>query len=202
MNSASRLEQVIAAIDAANGADPAVEVTESGPRPAAVVYSERMTQSLSELCEGGEAGELVKIAVRAQHIRRWEIPRESYPMDRTGYLRWRTDLGRFHAKVTGEIMAAAEYSQAEVDRVAAMLTKRSIKGDPDTQLLEDVICLTFLRHYFDSFAAEHEADRPKVVNILRRTWNKMSEAGHAAAMKLTMTDRARSLVHEALSGPS
>ena len=122
-----------------------------------------------------DASEVVRLAVRCQHIRRWTVPRDSYPEGRDGYRRWRTDLGRFHAETASDILRQVGYDDATVGRVQALLRKERLKADPEVQLLEDVVCLVFLRHYLAPFAAQH-ADE-KVVGILQKTWRKMSERG-------------------------
>jgi hypothetical protein len=170
----SRLEAVLAAIDAANAADPT-----TGPdgRPEALVYGERMSAELARLAP--EASEHLRIAVRGQHIERWKSPRSSYPEGRAGYLAWRTDLARAHAERVGGLMAAAGYGEADRARVASLLRKEGIKRDPEAQMLEDVACLVFLRWYFADFAAKHAEE--DVLRILTRTARKMSAEGRARA---------------------
>ena len=143
-----------------------------------------------------DAPEPVRLAARAQHIRRWEIPRASYPMDRAGYHRWRTDLGKFHAQVTGQILREVGFEDATVARVQSLLRKERLKADPDAQLLEDVICLVFLENYFAPFSERH--DEEKLIGILRRTWAKMSPRGHASALQLQLPPEKRRLVEKAL----
>src|SRR5882724_2080136 len=181
-----KFQRAIAAFDAANALDPEGE---------ALLYAQRMSEWLGKLAPDGP--EALKLAARSQHIRRWEIPRDSYPMDRVGYHRWRNELAAFHAKVAGEILREVGYDEATVGRVQSLLKKERLKEDPDAQLLEDVICLVFLEHYFPEFAAKH--DEEEVIGILRKTWRKMSDRGHAAALKLPMDAQSRQLVEKALS---
>jgi hypothetical protein len=190
----ARYQQAIAAIDAANGADP----NRVSGRPKELVYSEQMSRWLDRLAPG--AAEPLRLAVRAQHIRRWEIPRDSYPMDRVGYLKWRTDLKHLHAKLVGEILAGAGYDDVTVARVQGLVRKDRLKQDPDSQTLEDVACLVFLENYFADFAKQHDA--AKVIDILRKTWKKMSPAGQAAALALEMPAAAHELVEQALAPAS
>ena len=136
--------------------------------------------------------------MRAQHIQRWRIPRDTYPKDRQGYRRWRTELGKFHAQTAGAILRDVGYDEAIVERVAALLRKERLKTDPECQLLEDVICLVFLEHYFEDFAGQH--DEEKLIGIIRKTWNKMSERGHRAALELALPEHLKSLVGKALGG--
>ena len=194
----AQFEQAMAAIDAANAADP--KIVTSGDRKIGkeALYAEQMTRWLSKL--DPDASEELRLAVRAQHIRRWEIPRESYPMDRVGYLKWRTDLKHRHAKLAGEIMAQAGYGADAIARVQALIKKERLKQDAEAQTLEDVACLVFLENYFADFAKGHDTE--KVVSILRKTWKKMSDAGRNAALNLEMSGEARALVEKALSEPA
>jgi hypothetical protein len=169
-----RLEAVLAAIDAANAADPTLE---ADGRPSALVYGERMSAELAR--HAPAASEHLKIAVRGQHIERWKSPRASYPDGRAGYLAWRSDLGRAHAERVGGLMAAAGYDEADRARVASLLRKEGIKRNPEAQLLEDVACLVFLRWYFADFAAKHAAE--DVERIVEKTARKMSAEGRRRA---------------------
>lgn len=187
-----RFARAMSAIDAANAADPN-RIGEGG-RPKELVYAEQMTRCLAELAP--DASEALRLAVRAQHIRRWEIPRDRYPMDRIGYLKWRTDLKNLHAKLAGEILVEAGYDDVTVGRVQSLVRKERLKQDAESQALEDVACLVFLENYFAEFARQHDPE--KVVDIVRKTWKKMSPNGRAAALNLAMPDAAAALVHRAL----
>lgn len=193
-----RFAQAIANIDAANAADPTAVTVDGQVRPAELVYSERMTQTLADLDR--DASEELQLAARAQHLQRWILPRATYPMDRTGYLRWRTDLKRKHADLAVGIMSAAGYPQAMIARTGALIRKERLKQDGESQMLEDVACIVFLKHYVDEFAAKHDDD--KLVSILRKTWTKMSPAGHAAALALSLSPRVAGLVGRALGDAS
>lgn len=181
-------------IDAANTQDPNIEVFQSQSYPKELLYSNRMYEKLLEFCP--DASEEVQIAAKAQHICRWEMPRESYPMDRVGYLKWREDLKKFHAKTTATILEKCGYNQKFIDRVSFLIEKKLLKKDEETQLLEDVICLVFLEHYFDPFVHKH--DREKMKNIILKTWNKMSEKGHQEALKINFSVENLDLIKEAL----
>ena len=128
----ARLQAVLAAIDAANAADPTLEVG----RPAALLYGERMSDELARLRP--EASEHLRIAVRGQHVERWRVPRGAYPEGRAGYLAWRTDQARAHAERVSGLMADAGYAEADRARVASLLRKEGIKRNPEAQMLEDV----------------------------------------------------------------
>jgi hypothetical protein len=193
-----RFRAAIDRIDAAN-ADDLHRVSHDGREIAAeVLYAQRMTTWLERLHP--DASEPLRLAVRAQHIRRWEIPRETYPMDRAGYHRWRTALYTFHADTAERILRELGYDDATIARVRSLLRKERLKSDPETQALEDVACLVFLENYFAEFAVKHDDD--KLITILRRTWAKMSPKAHEAALALPMQPNTKALIDRALSGES
>lgn len=200
MKNASRLERMYAVIDAVNALDPAMAEEAGAPVPQAVLYGRRMTSMLKRLRP--DAGELLCIAARAQHIERWSIPRQSYPEGRIGYLSWRKELQKHHARKAGALMAAEGYGQEDIERVGRLLRKEHLKHDADMQTLEDVACLMFLEHEAPAFIARH--DDEKIVSILSRTARKMSSRGIAAIAMLTLDARLQRLLTEATAtgGPS
>ena len=181
-------------IDAENAQDPNIEIYQSNSFPKELIYSNRMYERLMDFYPN--ASEEVQIASKAQHICRWKMPRESYPMDRVGYLKWREELKKFHAQTTAEILEKAGYSLTFIDRVSFLIEKKLLKKDTETQLLEDVICLVFLEYYFDAFVQKH--DREKMKNIILKTWNKMSEKGHQEALKINFSDTNLQLIKDSL----
>lgn len=181
-------------IDAENAQDPNSEIYQSNSFPKELLYSNRMYERLMNFYPN--ASEEVQIASKAQHICRWKMPRESYPMDRVGYLKWREDLKNFHAQTTAEILEKAGYSPTFIERVSFLIEKKLLKKDAETQLLEDVICLVFLEYYFDAFVQKH--DREKMKNIILKTWNKMSENGHHEALKINFSDENLQLIKDSL----
>jgi len=184
---ADRFERATAKIDAANATDP---------HGKELVYSQRMTQWLERIAP--DASEALRLAARAQHIKRWKIPRSEYPMDRQGYHRWRTRLYDFHADETGEILREVEYDDATIARVKSLIRKEGLKRDPEMQVLEDVICLVFLENYFHEFALDK--DEAKLIGIVQRTWKKMSERGREEALKLAIEPGDRRIIEKALGG--
>jgi len=192
-----RLAEAYARIDAANAEDPRSEDVDGRQVPKELLYGQRMTATLSSFRP--DAPEAVRLAARAQHIRRWEIPRSDYPEGRKGYLRWRTTLYQRHADLAAEICAAVGYDDDTIASVRALLRKRGLGRDEHVQILEDVICLVFLQHYFAEFARKHDDD--KVVSILQKTWAKMSPAAREAALRLDLGPERR-LVERALAGTS
>lgn len=173
-----RFSRAVAAFDAANAMDPHKTVLQGVEHPKELLYAQRMTQWLNRLEPG--APEPLQLAARCQHISRWEIPRNTYPMDRAGYLAWRKNLYQFHADRAGEILKEVGYDAATIARVQSLLKKEKLKADPQMQTLEDVICLVFLENYFSEFAKEK--DEQKMLGIIRRSWLKMSDKGHEAAL--------------------
>lgn len=176
-----RFQEAIARFDAANAEDPNKEIFQGKEYPKELLYAQRMSEMLERYAP--EASEADKLAVRAQHIQRWKTPRDSYPMDRQGYLQWRTGLYRFHAETAGRIMQEVGYDDATIERVKTAVNKKGLKVNPETQLLEDVIDLVFIEYYMAAFAAQHpEYDEAKWIGIIRKTWQKMSVRAHEFAL--------------------
>jgi len=191
----SALDEALRRFDVANADDPNTELVDGRALPKELVYGQRMSARLSAFAP--EAPETVQLAARAQHIRRWEVPRESYPEGRAGYLKWRTDLYKWHGEIAGAIMKDVGYDDAAVARVKTLMRKRGLKSDPDVQLLEDVICLVFLEHYFHDFAQKHPEE--KLITIVRKTWNKMTERAHDTALALEYSPNDRAVIEKALT---
>jgi len=190
------LDDAIRRFDEANAEDPNSEIVNGQRQPKELVYGQRMSGRLAVFAP--DAPETVKLAARAQHIRRWEVPRDGYPEGRAGYLKWRTDLYKRHAEIAGEIMGDVGYDADTIDRVQTLLRKRGLKTDPDVQLMEDVICLVFLQHYFHDFAQKH--DEEKLIPIVQKTWNKMTEQAHEVALQLDYAPDDLAVIQKAVQG--
>lgn len=176
-----RYQKAVALIDAANQEDPNQETADGKAWPKELLYSHRMADMLERYTP--EADDAMKLAIRAQHIQRWKSARSDYPMTREGYLKWRTDLYKFHAESAGALLAEAGYGDEDIERVKQAVGKKAIKRNPDTQLLEDVTDLVFIEHYLLAFASKHpEYDEEKWLDIIRKTWKKMSERAHQFAL--------------------
>lgn len=195
MTDLSRLEKTLAAFDAANLQDPNTEIVDGKPVAKEWIYAQRMSVQLHKFCD--VPSEALQLATRSQHICRWKSPRSDYPMDRSGYKKWRLDLAQLHGDIAGEIMAEQGYDETIIARVKDLLLKRSLKRDEEVQALEDVVCLVFLEFYLEDFATKH--DEAKLIDIIQKTWNKMSTKGHEAALKLPLSDAMLGLVGKALS---
>lgn len=190
------LNKAIELIDRANSEDPSREIWQGEEVPKELLYSRHMSRWLAKLDPAPSAAR--QLAARAQHIRRWTVPREDYPEGREGYLRWRKFLYRFHADQAAAILREAGYDAATIEAVRQMIGKEGIKRNADVQLIEDVACLVFLEHYFPPFAEKYDED--KLIDIVRKTWKKMSEQGQQAALGLQLPEGLGRVVAKAL-GP-
>jgi hypothetical protein len=188
-----RFLAAIAAFDRQNARDPHRELG----RPRELVQAERLSAWIEALAP--DASEALRLAARCQHLRRWEIARTEFPEGRVGYLKWRTELARFHAEEAAKILREVGYDRETIDRVRKINGKQGLRSDPDVQAMEDALCLSFLEHELDAFSAKHSDD--KVVDILAKTWKKMSPRGHAAALELVpnLPARIRGLIERAVS---
>ena len=173
----SSFDQAMALIDAANSKDPNQVEADGREWPKELLYSERMSDMLGRFAPG--ADEAQRLAIRAQHIERWKTPRDTYPMDRIGYLKWRKDLYKIQANTAAELCRQAGCGDDVIARVKTMVSKKNIKTNADTQLLEDVTDLVFMEHYMLEFVDKHpDYTEEKWIDIIQKTWNKMSETAH------------------------
>jgi len=192
-------QAAIVAFDKANAEDPNKEISEGKEYPKELLYAQRMSEMQARYAP--EASEAVKLAVRAQHIQRWKIPRRDYPMNKPGYMLWRTTLYRFHAETTGAIMQEVGYDEEMVARVKAIVGKKNLKTNPETQMMEDVVDLVFLEYYISGFADQHpEYDEAKWILIINKTWRKMSQRaqGFALAGKIQLPEALVPLILKAV----
>jgi hypothetical protein len=191
----TKFECVIALIESKNAEDINSYHLHGLDFPKELLYSRRMAQTLLQF--DSMASDELRIAVHAQHICRWKIPREDYPMDKVGYIKWRETLKKMHAEITSDILREVGYDQEFMNRVSFLIQKKLIKKDQESQTLEDVVCLVFLEYYFEDFSTKHE--NVKIIDILRKTWAKMSEKGHIAALKLNYSTKSLSLIKKAIT---
>lgn len=190
-----QLEKAIELIDAVNSKDPTLEISEDKSFPKELLYSIRMSERLMNFAP--QSSLELKIAARAQHIGRWNIPRDSYEMNRIGYLKWREDLKKYHSRITAEILKNCCFDESFIKRVSFLIEKKALKKDLETQILEDVICLVFLEYYFEEFVAKHQ-DQEKVSNIIQKTWAKMSYQGRAVALTIHFSQENLDLIKNSL----
>ena len=190
----NRFQNALQRIDAANAKDPNKVVIDDTIVAKELLYSDRMLNRLMDFAP--DASEAIQIAAKGQHICRWEIARNTYPMDRVGYLKWREALKKFHASKTTSILKEVGYENAFIDRVCFLIEKKLIKKHTETQSLEKVICLVFLEYYLEEFILKHDTEKLK--NIIIKTWNKMSEKGQKTALTLSFSTASLQLIKEAL----
>ncbi len=193
--------KAVALIDAANGEDPNQEEAEGKSWPKELLYSHRMAEMLERYAP--EADDAQRLAIRAQHIQRWKSSRSDFPEGRQGYLQWRTGLYKFHADTAGALLTEAGYDDEVVDRVKKAVGKRALKVNRDTQLLEDVTDLVFIEHYMLAFAQKHpEYDEAKWLDIVRKTWKKMSERAQQFALNggIKLPEPLVPLIQKAVAG--
>jgi len=192
-----RFEKAIVTFDAYNTNDPNKVEISGVVFSKELLYAQRMTVRLAGFAPDAE--EYVKLAVRCQHIGRWEIPRSNYPMDKKGYLQWRNEEKSHHARITEDILTTCGYDQETINRVKFLLLKKELYTHPQTQLLEDVVCLVFIEYYLEEFAAKHEDE--KVVDILRKTIKKMTPKGVQSAGQIALSRKMKALINKAVPVP-
>jgi hypothetical protein len=174
-------EKAVSLLDSANGEDPNIEHSEGREWPKELLYSLRMAAMLERF--NPHADDEIKLAIRGQHVQRWKSPRSAFPLNRQGYHQWRTSLYTFHAELVTSIMAQAGYDLASQQRASLAVAKKDIKHNADSQLLEDVASLVFMEFYLLAFADKHpDYDEDKWIDIIGKTWRKMSPAGHDFAL--------------------
>ncbi|KAF6221111.1 hypothetical protein HO133_002792 [Letharia lupina] len=194
--SEEKLAAALRLIDEAHAQDPKKIEVNGKEQPYELHYSQKMSEYLEK--RNPSAPDTLRLAVRAQHIRRWEIPRDSYAKNKVGYHAWRTYLKKRQADIAFQICLDCGYSQDDAARVAYLIRKEDLKKDEETQTLEDVACLVFMDDQFEEFEKQH--DEEKTVKILQKTWGKMSEKGHELAMALPLSERCKDLFSRALAG--
>jgi len=182
------------AIDTAHAADSS---RAADGRAAELVYAERVEAWVARLVP--EASELLRLAARCQHLERWTSPRASFPEGKVAYLSWRRALYVQQAERARGILIAAGVPEAEAAEVATWVSKTGLKSNPGTQALEDAACLVFLENEIAGFAAEHaHYTEEKFVDILRKTWRKMSAGAQTEALRLDLPPAIAALVRAAL----
>jgi len=179
-----------------NSRDPNTEVINGVSQPREWLYAQRLTKWVLQLCPG--ASEELRLAARCQHLCRWEIPRQSHPMTRAGYLQWRAVLKKFHAQKAGDILREAGYPEDVIRRVQDLILKKHFPDNPETRVLEDALCLVFLEFQLVDLAAKTAED--KIINAIQKSWQKMTGAAQAEALKLNYGLREKNLLERALNG--
>ena len=191
---ARRFEAALRRFDEENTRDPNTETADGIVQPREWLYARRLSDWVGRLCP--DASEPLRLAARCQHLCRWEIPRSSYPMTRAGYLQWRANLKKYHAQKAGDILRELGYPEAVVRCVQDLNLKKHFPDDPETRVLEDALCLVFLEYQLADLAVKTAED--KTINALQKSWQKMTAAGRAEALKLNYGPREKVLLERAL----
>lgn len=196
MSADTPFDKTLTALDALHAEDPRRVEVDGESLPLELWHAGRMSAWLERVVEAPD--ELVQIAVRSQHMQRWQVARKEYPEGRVGYLTWRRDQGKRAGETAARAMVASGYSPEDAERVAQMIRKQGLGRDEGTQAVEDCACLVFLENYFGDFSKQVEHDH--LIRIVQKTWGKMSPRARELALELPMSDEARGLVEEALAG--
>ena len=191
----SRFERALAAFDSVNAGDPNLEEVNGESLPHELVDARRVSSWVDKLRPS--ASEVLRLASRCQHIKRWEKPRDSYPKTRVGYLQWRQELKKFHAATAAEILREIGYDEGVIQEVSELNLKKGLAAGGDVQVLEDALCLTFLEFEFQTFLIKVSEER--MIGILRKTWGKMSEEGRQRALQLSFPEEGLRLIQLALA---
>jgi hypothetical protein len=190
----NRFALAIHRFDRENSVDPNKELAEGTAQPRELVYALWLTHWVMRLCP--EASEPLRLAARCQHLCRWLVPRDSYPMTRTGYLQWREALKKFHAQKSAAILREVGYPEEVVVSVQNLNLKKNFPKDPESRVLEDALCLVFLERQFSELAKKTSDE--KMVNALQKAWRKMTPAAHSLALSLPYAPHEKALLERAL----
>ncbi len=189
-----KLSKALSLFDAYNKRDPNTLDVDGVTTPLEYFYALELHSWIQRL--DPDADEALLLASRSQHIGRWEIARQSYPDGRAGYLRWRSDLGKFHANKASEMMREAGYEDDMIEKVVSIIQKRKLKTDPQVQTMENALCLVFLEFQYEDLLNKQPEE--KMISILRKTWGKMSDPGKEQALSLHYSKKGLSLIRKAL----
>jgi hypothetical protein len=192
-----RFAAALRCFDEENARDPNIEESAGAAHPRELLYAQRLTEWVLKLRP--EASEELRLAARCQHICRWMVPRDSYPMTRAGYLKWREGLKHFHAEKAGRILREVGYPAEVIARVQSLNLKKDFPNDAEGRVLEDALCLVFLEHQFGDLASKTAED--KTINALQKSWQKMTPAAQAQALKLRYSPQQLALLEKALKLP-
>ena len=191
----TKLEEAFILFDEYNKQSPELVTWNGEDYPSEYFYALKLYEWVKKL--EVNASESLLLASRSQHIGRWEIARNSYPEGRIGYLKWRSELSKFHAQKAAEILQSVGYEEDEIVRVKEIIQKQKIKSDPEVQTMENALCLVFLEFQYDDLI--EKLSEEKMIDVLRKTWGKMSDPGRNAALSLQYGDKGKSLLEKALS---
>ena len=188
-------QKAITLIDEENQLDPRQETSEQGSFGFEYLYSDHVTRWMYRITDN--PGESLLLAARAIHIRRWEKPRNTFPMDRLGYRQWRRTLALFHADITKDILRQTGYGEQTITEVTDLITKKHFPKHPDSQILEDALTLVFLETQLSDFI--QKTDHDKVIGVIQKTWKKMSDQAHTLAMDIAYDPNTKTILTTALN---
>ena len=195
----AKLTATLIAIDEINSQDQNIIDFDGISHPKELIYGKQMSACLEQ--HWPNSAEVLQIAVRAQHIQRWQLKRTEFAQGKAGYYQWRIALGKFHAQLTEKLMIEQGYSLELAAETASILRKENLKTNNNTQTLEDVACLVFLQYYFDDFAQKYTAqnNEAKIIRIVQKTWGKMSDKAHNVALAMSFPEHLAKLIQKALA---
>jgi hypothetical protein len=191
----NRLEAAFQRFDDYNRNDPKIYVWQGKPYPQELFFALKVHEWILKL--DPNASEALLLASRCQHIGRWEVPRNTYPDGKAGYLNWRSNLAKYHAGKAANILGDVGYDPETIRRVQNIILKQQLKTDIEVQAMENALCLVFLEYEYDDFIKKHED--AKVIRILQKSWAKMTDSGREAALSLSFSDRGKELIKRALA---
>lgn len=193
MSVSSAYDRARELIDRAHEADPS---RLADGRAAERVYADRMETWVARLVP--EISPLLRLGARCQHLERWQVPRTSFPEGKPGYLAWRRHLYTRQADRAQALLEEAGVPTDEARELHAWVSKSGLKTNAGTQALEDAAVLVFLENEIEDFAARHtDYPREKFVEILRKSWRKLSPTAQQAASNLPLSAPIAELVREA-----
>lgn len=190
----NKLQNACKAFDQVNAQDPNQENSSTGTYPKELLFAQRLSEWVNKL--NPRASEALRLAAHCQHLKRWEIPRSDFDEGRIGYLKWRKFLYQFHADEAEKILKQMDYDEATIQKVKDINLKKNLK-DPDTQTMEDALCLVFLEFQLKDFVAKTAPE--KMPGIIQKTWAKMSERGHEFALNLPFSPEELKLIQKSLN---
>lgn len=190
-----KLQLALKRLEQLHSQDPVVEYQAGKEWPRELLYAERLLQRLRQVVP--QASEALYLALYSEHLQRWQLPRDQYPLGVKGYKAWRSELARRQADIAAQLLVQVGYDASFIERVKALMQKQHLKQDAEVQALEDVACLVFLEYYLEPFAQQYTEE--KVIDILRKTLKKMSSAGHKHALALPLSPTVRNYLDKSLA---
>ena len=183
-------------IDEANALDPNQVRVRGVVHPLALVHGQYAVEWVQHLHPA--PSELLLLAARAHHLRRWELPRSRYPEGKAGYHRWKRDQRARHADDVAALLGPAGYSDDEIAQVQSWIRRDQLANDPGSQAVEDAACLVFIETQLADVATKLEHDH--LVDVIRKTAKKMSPSALAAVGTLPLGEVEQRLLADALAG--